>query len=160
YFCENYHQKEFEKNGIKEKFVQDNMSFSKKGTLRGMHYQINPHAQAKIVYVFQGTIFDAVVDIRNGSPTFGSWFSYVLKAKSSEALFVPRGFAHGFCVLSKTALVSYKCSSFYKPEFERSIKWNDKRIRIKWPIKPDLKLMSEKDKSAPSLDNADINFSF
>uniref|UniRef100_A0A7C2K4C8 dTDP-4-dehydrorhamnose 3,5-epimerase n=1 Tax=candidate division WOR-3 bacterium TaxID=2052148 RepID=A0A7C2K4C8_UNCW3 len=137
-------------------FVQDNLSFSKKGVLRGLHFQKRPSAQAKLVQVVHGEIFDVAVDIRKGSPTFGRWVGLILSSKNRLQLFIPEGFAHGFCVLSETATVLYKTSAFYDRECERGIIWNDPEIGIDWPIKDPI--LSEKDSKLPTLANADIDF--
>jgi len=160
FFMESYNRRKFWENGIYEEFVQDNISRSIKGTLRGLHYQLSPHSQGKLVRVTEGAVFDVAVDLRLGSSTFGKWFGYTLSAENRHALYIPPGFAHGFCVLTEEAEFTYKCTTFYAPEAERSIIWNDPQISIEWPITPDLRLMSEKDKKAPTLDKAEINFYF
>lgn len=160
FFMESYNQRKFHENGITEEFVQDNISRSVKGILRGLHYQLAPHSQGKLVRVTRGAVFDVAVDIRLGSPTFGNWFGYTLSGENKHALYIPPGFAHGFCVLTDEAEFTYKCTAFYAPEAERSIAWNDPQIAIKWPIIPDQNLMSEKDRKAPTLDKAEINFYF
>jgi dTDP-4-dehydrorhamnose 3,5-epimerase len=133
YFLETYNQDRYQEFGIKADFVQDNMSFSTKGTLRGLHFQ-HPHGQAKLVQVLQGEIFDVVVDIRKGSPAFGRWFSEYLSDTNKKQIFIPEGFAHGFCVLSDTAIFQYKCSDFYAPECEGGILWSDPDLAINWPM--------------------------
>ena len=134
FFTEMYHKEKFQEAGIKENFVQDNRSRSKKGTLRGLHYQIkNP--QGKLIWALSGEIFDVTVDIRNYSPTFGKWFGFTLSGENKKALYVPPDFAHGFCVLSEEAEVFYKCTDFYSPEHERCIRWDDPDLAIDWPIK-------------------------
>jgi dTDP-4-dehydrorhamnose 3,5-epimerase len=160
FFMESYHYKKFSENGIHETFVQDNISRSIKGTLRGLHYQLAPNGQGKLVRVTEGVVFDVAVDIRIDSPTFGHWFGYILSAENRHALYIPPGFAHGFCVLTDEAEFTYKCTDFYVPEAERTIVWNDPQIGIEWPIAPDLQLMSEKDRKAPPLSKAEINFYF
>jgi dTDP-4-dehydrorhamnose 3,5-epimerase len=142
YFVETYHQNRYQALGIRSDFVQDNLSFSKKGTLRGLHYQ-HPHDQAKLVQVIQGEVFDVVVDIRRGSPTFGKWIGQYLSDENKQQIFVPEGFAHGFCVLSNTALFHYKCSDLYAPECEGGIRWSDPDVAIDWPL--DSPIVSEKD---------------
>jgi dTDP-4-dehydrorhamnose 3,5-epimerase len=142
YFFETYNQNRYQEAGIKSNFVQDNLSFSKKGTLRGMHYQ-HPHDQAKLVQVIQGEVFDVVVDIRRESPTFGKWIGQNISDENKQQIFVPEGFAHGFCVLSETALFHYKCSDFYAPECEGGIHWSDPDVAIDWPL--DSPMVSEKD---------------
>jgi|SRR5579872_1336695 len=156
FFMESFKESIFNSNGISARFVQDNYSCSIKGVVRGLHYQKDPKAQAKIVMVSKGEIFDVVVDIRKGSPTYGKWLGEILSDQNHRLLFVPEGFAHGFCVLSDEAHVLYKTSSEYSPEHDKGIKWNDKNIDIKWPmINP---ILSKKDLQLPSLDNADNNF--
>lgn len=147
FFLESYVKKKFEKIGIREDFVQDNHSFSTKGTLRGLHFQ-EGKGQAKLVRVTRGEVFDVAVDIRPKSHTFGSWIGINLSQKNHRQLYIPVGFAHGFCVLSDTAEVLYKCSSIYCPEKEKGIKWNDSDIGIAWPIKRPV--LSERDKGNPS----------
>jgi dTDP-4-dehydrorhamnose 3,5-epimerase len=133
YFMETYHQTRYEAFGIPEVFVQDNYSHSVYGTLRGLHYQIR-YPQAKLVQVLQGRIFDVVADIRPGSPSYGRWLSLELSDGDHRQVFIPQGYAHGFCVLSETADVGYKCSDFYRPEDEGGILWSDPTLNIAWPI--------------------------
>jgi dTDP-4-dehydrorhamnose 3,5-epimerase len=156
FFMETYKYSEFAKYGIKEKFWQDNHSKSKKGTLRGLHYQKNPRAQAKIVKCIKGKIFDVAVDIRKDSPTHGKWVGIILSAENKKQLYIPIGFAHGFCVLSNEAEAIYKSSNEYSPEHEQGIIWDDPQININWPIKNPI--LSEKDLKNPSLKKADNNF--
>lgn len=141
-FMETYNEKKYKNNNIVSNFVQDNISFSTRNTLRGLHYQY-PHAQAKLVQVISGEIFDVAMDIRRNSKTFGQWTSVVLSEENNRQLFIPEGFAHGFCVLSETAVFMYKCGDFYSPECEGGIIWSDPNLGIKWPI--DNPLLSEKD---------------
>jgi dTDP-4-dehydrorhamnose 3,5-epimerase len=154
FFVEMFKQKEFEARGITETFVQDNRSRSVKGTWRGLHYQVPPHGMGKFVFATQGEIFDVAVDIRRGSPSFGQWFGYTLSAETLHAVYVPPGFAHGFCVLSETAEVYYKCTTHYAPTADRAIRWDDPAIGIRLPLQPHL--ISEKDQKAPLLKDADI----
>jgi len=148
YFMEIYHEKRYREMGIDVTFVQDNLSCSVKGTLRGLHYQ-QPNPQSKLIQVIQGEIFDVAVDIRTNSSTFGKWVGEILSDQNKRQFFIPAGFAHGYCVLSDTALVMYKCSVFYSPKDEKGILWNDSTLNIKWPIlKP---LVSEKDRKLPSM---------
>ena len=133
YFLETWNQKALANAGFSEKFVQDNQSFSKRGVLRGLHYQF-PTWQGKLVFVLQGEIFDVAVDIRRDSPTFGKWYGVTLNDKTHEQLYLPPGFAHGFCVTSETALVMYKCTDYYAPAEEQTIAWNDPAIGIHWPV--------------------------
>jgi dTDP-4-dehydrorhamnose 3,5-epimerase len=142
YFFETYQRQRYANAGINADFVQDNLSFSIKGTLRGLHYQ-HPHGQAKLVQVIQGEVFDVAVDIRRKSPTFGRWIGQHLSDENKKQIFIPEGFAHGFCVLSETALFHYKCSDFYAPDCEGGIVWSDPDVGIDWPI--DSPLVSEKD---------------
>ena len=134
FFMETYHQERYAKSGIKSGFVQDNLSLSARGTLRGLHYQL-PHTQAKLVQAIKGEVFDVVVDIRLGSPTFGRWKGFHLSDENKRQLYVPEGFAHGFCVLSETALFLYKCSDFYAPDSELGVLWSDPDLGIEWPVK-------------------------
>lgn len=146
FFMENYHKERYGAAGIDAEFVQDNTSFSTKGTLRGLHFQY-PHSQAKLVQVFMGEVFDVAVDIRKGSPAFSQWFGTTLSSDNKQQLFIPEGFAHGFCVLSETALFTYKCTDFYTPADERGILWSDPNIGIEWPINDPL--LSDKDEKYP-----------
>ena len=141
-----------------EQFVQDNMSSSVKGTLRGLHYQLEPYGQGKLVRVFKGAVFDVAVDIRRNSPTFGQWVGVELTAENKLSLWIPAGFAHGFCVLSDIAEFTYKCTSVYTPSAERGIIWNDPEINVAWPVDGELVILSEKDKGNPFLRDADINY--
>jgi dTDP-4-dehydrorhamnose 3,5-epimerase len=152
-----YKESEFKKFGIKESFIQDNHSKSKKGVLRGLHYQIHPKAQAKLIRCIKGEIFDVAVDIRKGSPYYGKWIGENLSEENRSILYIPVGFAHGFLVLSDEAEVIYKISSEYSPEHERGIIWNNPTIGIDWPIEKSL-IISEKDNKFPSIKEADINF--
>ena len=134
FFFESFNEREFEQaTGLKRHFVQDNHSKSAKGVLRGMHYQV-PHAQGKLVRVVQGVVFDAVVDIRADSKTFGQWFGLELSAENKKQLWVPEGLAHGFLVTSDSAEFVYKTTDYYHPEFERSLLWNDPLVGIEWPL--------------------------
>ncbi|MFW5636278.1 MAG: dTDP-4-dehydrorhamnose 3,5-epimerase [Thermodesulfobacteriota bacterium] len=148
FFMETYQQERYEKNGIPCTFVQDNLSYSVKNTLRGLHFQIE-HPQAKLVQAITGEIFDVAVDIRKGSSTFGRWIGVRLSEQNRRQLFVPEGFAHGFCVLSDTAHFLYKCSDFYAPGDEGGILWSDPKIGIEWPVSDPI--ISEKDVDLPSL---------
>jgi len=148
FFMETFSQRKYETIGLKEKFVQDNLSFSSRGVLRGLHYQ-NPNSQGKLVSVVQGEVFDVAVDIRTGSPTLGQWVGVSLSGENHRQLWVPPGFAHGFCVLSDTTYFTYKCTDIYTPSAEGGILWNDPDIDIEWPIeKP---LLSDKDEVYPRL---------
>lgn len=156
YFFESFKESVFSANGIKARFVQDNCSHSAKGVLRGLHYQMEPKAQAKLVMVTRGEIFDVAVDVRKGSPTYGSWVGEVLSSDNHRMLYIPEGFAHGFCVTSDNADVLYKVTSEYSPDHERGILWNDQDMSIKWPI--DKPIVTKKDMQLPMLKNADNNF--
>lgn len=151
YFMESFQAKRYAEAGIDQPFVQDNLSFSLKGILRGLHYQ-HPNAQGKLVQVLQGEVFDAAVDIRRGSPTFGQWVGERLDARDHNQLWIPPGFAHGFVALSDTALFAYKCTDYYAPDSERGIRWDDPDIGIRWPIEPTE--ISGKDTAAPYLRDA------
>ena len=156
YFMVSYSQKEFEENILKTKFIQDNESMSSHGVLRGLHYQAPPYAQAKLVRVVLGEVLDVAVDIRKGSPTFGQHVAVELSEENKRQLFIPRGFAHGFVVLSKKAIFQYKIDNIYAPEYERGIAFNDKGLGIDWKIKPEDIILSEKDKKNPVLKDAEI----
>lgn len=151
FFFESYREDLFKKNGIHTNFVQDNHSASAKGVLRGLHYQMAPKQQAKLVRVVRGEAFDVVVDIRKGSKTFGQWVADVLNAKKKNMLFVPAGFAHGFLALEEGTEFIYKVSDFYSPTHERGILWNDPGIGIVWPKIDAPLILSEKDKKYPTL---------
>lgn len=158
FFMESYQKSSFVKNGIDDKFVQDNFSYSTKGVLRGLHYQKNPKAQSKLVTALKGEIFDVAVDIRKNSPTFGKWVGEILSEENHRLLYVPQGFAHGFCVISDEANVLYKVNNDYSPENDRGIIWNDSDVAVKWPLKNPL--VSDKDLQQPLLKDADINFEY
>ncbi len=158
FFLEFYKRSEFVAFGIDEEFVQDNHSKSVKGVLRGLHYQLYPKAQGKLVRCIKGKIFDVAVDIRRGSPTFGKYVSVELSADNGLMLFIPKGFAHGFLTLSEEAEIIYKVSGAeYSKEHDRSIRWDDPDINIKWPLEKE-PILSQKDSDAPFLKDADINF--
>ena len=156
FFLESFKESEFVSKGIKTRFVQDNFSHSVKGVLRGLHYQKNPEAQAKLVIVLKGEVFDVAVDIRKNSSTYGKWVAEILSENNHNLLYIPEGFAHGFCVLSESADVLYKVNQEYSLEDERGIIWNDPKINITWPIKKPL--LQEKDSKLPVLKNIDNNF--
>lgn len=152
FFCEVYHRRRFAEAGIAVEFVQDNCSVSRpRGVVRGLHYQIPPAAQAKLIWVVRGAIFDVVVDLRRSSPTFGQHLAIVLGAEDAKQLFVPEGFAHGFATLETDTEVHYKTSSYYSPEHERGLLWNDPALGIAWPIRPEEATASEKDTHLPPL---------
>lgn len=150
-FFEAYNQAQFHENGINYQFIQDNQSFSKRGVIRGLHLQINPFAQAKLVRVLEGEILDVAVDLRKNSPTYGQHFSVVLSADNKKQLMVPHGFAHGFSVLSETASVLYKVDQLYNKESERGIRYNDPTLAIDWQLSPEEVIVSEKDLVLPGL---------
>lgn len=155
YFMESFNEQLFiEKTGIKTHFVQDNQSFSTKGVLRGLHYQCGAYAQAKLVRVLQGEVLDVAVDIRPNSETFGKYESVILSAENQKQFFVPRGFAHGFVVLSETATFFYKCDNYYHKESEGGILFNDKNLAIDWQFPTDKLIISEKDKTQSTFENA------
>ena len=160
FFLESYRNNLFAGNGIDIDFVQDNMSSSTKNVLRGLHYQLEPMAQGKLVRVVVGEVFDVAVDIRRGSPYFGKWVGQKLSAENANSMYVPTGFAHGFCVLSDLAVFHYKCTNYYSKENERGLLWNDPAIGIDWPVERDKVILSEKDKTAPTLDKIKTNFVF
>jgi dTDP-4-dehydrorhamnose 3,5-epimerase len=160
YFFESYNEKNFSAIGIRTTFVQDNESSSQYGVIRGLHYQLNPHAQAKLIRVIEGKILDVVVDIRKGSPSYGKSFSLELTAENKKQLYIPAGFAHGFSVLSKKAVVFYKCDQFYNKESETGIRFDDPQLKIDWKIPADIAIISDKDKKLPSLANCQSNFEY
>lgn len=164
-FFESYNEKDFFAAGITERFAQDNQSFSTKGVLRGLHFQ-KRHPQAKIIRVLKGKVFDVAVDLRENSPTFGKWQGLVLDSEKQNQLYIPKGFAHGFFVLSDEAVSSYKCSDFYYPEDEDGLMWNDPTINVDWfgaaqvagqSVEP---ILSEKDKKHPTFDPQKKYFNF
>jgi dTDP-4-dehydrorhamnose 3,5-epimerase len=156
FFMESFHARRFaELTGCAEPMVQDNHSRSTRGVLRGLHYQLPPAAQGKLVRVTAGEIFDVAVDIRRDSPSFGQWVGVSLSADNKRQLWVPPGFAHGFCVTSDTADVVYKVTAYYSPEHDRGIRWNDPAIAIDWPLDTPPQL-SAKDEQAPLLSNAQV----
>ena len=148
YFLETFQRERYVARGMDQDFVQDNLSFSVRNTLRGLHFQFR-QAQAKLVQVLEGEIFDVAVDIRRGSPTFGKSVGMTLSAENHHQLYIPRGFAHGFCVLSETALFMYKCSDYYLPQEEGGICWNDPDLNIDWPVCDPI--LSDKDRRFPRL---------
>ena len=160
YFFETYQKQMYFEKGIDVDFIQDNESRSERSVIRGLHYQINPYAQAKLVRVVVGQVLDVALDLRKGSPTFGKSFAIILDEKSKKQLFIPRGFAHGFSVLSETAVFSYKCDNFYNKEFERCINLNDPLLKIDWKIELNDQKVSQKDLSAPFFADAEMNFIF
>ncbi|PHV70883.1 dTDP-4-dehydrorhamnose 3,5-epimerase [Sporanaerobium hydrogeniformans] len=150
YFLESYNQAFLERLGVKKQFVQDNESCSKKNVLRGLHFQYK-EPQGKLVRVIKGMLFDVAVDLRQNSPTFGKWEGFILSDENKMQLYIPEGFAHGFLVLSEEVIFHYKCTSFYRPEYEGGILWNDPTLAIQWPIEDiGLLILSEKDKKQQS----------
>ncbi len=151
YFMESYNKKDFEEAGLHMEFVQNNESKSKKGVLRGLHFQTK-HTQGKLVRVTQGEVYDVAVDLRKDSPTFGMWEGVVLSAENKKQFYVPEGFAHGFLVLSDEAIFNYKCTDYYAPEYDSGLIWNDEDINIDWPLdKVEEVMLSEKDKKQKTL---------
>lgn len=149
YFMESYNKEDFKQNGIFDNFIQENYSFSKKNVLRGMHFQKAPHETSKLVQCVEGEIFDVIFDIRKDSPTFGKWQGFYLSKENKKILYVPKGFAHGFCVVSEGAAISYMVDELYFSGYDGTIRWDDPEVAISWPvINP---ILSEKDKNAPSL---------
>jgi len=155
YFMESFRLSQFSKIGCDINFVQDNQSKSKRGTLRGLHYQVD-HPQGKLVSVLAGEIFDVAVDLRRSSPTFGNWVGETLSSANKKQLWIPEGFAHGFYVMSDEAEIFYKCTEYYMPEHDRAILWNDPELGIKWPLLSPHPLISEKDSEANFFSNADV----
>lgn len=147
-FVETYHARRYEEAGITERFVQDNSSRSVRGTVRGLHFQ-EPHAQGKLVMAVEGAVFDVVVDVRRGSPSFGKWCAVELSADNLRQIYVPPGYAHGFCVTTETAVFLYKCTDFYSPKDERGILWNDPALEIPWPVSSPV--ISNKDRAYRTL---------
>lgn len=160
YFFESFSQREFEEKVCKTVFVQDNESKSKYGVLRGLHFQKAPYAQAKLVRVVQGRVLDVAVDIRKGSPTFGKHVAVELSDENKRQIFIPKGFAHGFVVLSETVVFQYKCDNYYAPESEAGIAWDDSALEIDWKIPVEDILLSEKDKKNPLLAESEALFDY
>ena len=158
YFFEAYNQAKFHENGITYNFIQDNQSFSRRGVIRGLHLQINPFAQAKLVRVLEGEILDVAVDLRKNSATYGQHFSVVLSGENKKQLMVPHGFAHGFSVLSETASVMYKVDQLYDKESERGIRYDDATLNIDWQIELNELIVSEKDLILPAFNDIDWEF--
>lgn len=152
FFLETWHRDRYIGAGLPADFVQDNVSFSTQGVLRGLHFQ-NPAPQGKLVTVLQGEVFDVAVDIRVGSPTFGQWVGITLTGENARQIYIPEGFAHGFCITSPTALFTYKCTDFYAPQLEQSLLWNDPKIGITWPT--ETPILSDKDSAAPGIEKID-----
>ena len=152
WFAETWQAERYAASGIPDRFVQDNAAYSQRGVLRGLHAQ-HPHGQGKLIQVLRGEIYDVAVDIRRGSPTFGRWVGLRLNGETPQQVWIPPGFAHGYCVLSDEALFTYKCSDFYHPETQFSVRWDDPAIGVDWPLQ-DAPILADKDRDAPAL--ADI----
>jgi len=152
YFFESFRAATFSERGMNAVFIQDNESRSGFGVIRGLHFQKEPHAQSKLVRVVEGSVFDVAVDLRPGSPSFGKWFGLELSAENKTQLLIPKGFAHGFSVLSKQATVIYKCDAYYHPESESGIRYDDPQLAIDWRIDPSMAIVSEKDQALASLE--------
>ncbi len=158
YFMETYSKKDFYEAGLTMEFVQDNESKSKKGVLRGLHFQTK-HTQGKLVRVNSGEVYDVAVDLRKGSPTYGQWEGILLTAENKKQFYVPEGFAHGFLVISEEAVFNYKCTDFYAPEYDSGLLWNDEEVAIEWPLDGIGEiLLSEKDKVQKTLKELDVPF--
>lgn len=157
-FFESYNQTKFNENGLNYQFIQDNQSFSKRGVIRGLHMQIKPYAQSKLVRVLQGEILDVAVDLRKNSSTYGQHFDIILSAENKKQLMIPPGFAHGFSVLSETASVMYKVDELYHKESERGIRFDDKTLAINWQLNSDEIIVSEKDMILPTFHQMDWDF--
>jgi dTDP-4-dehydrorhamnose 3,5-epimerase len=158
YFFESFNSTKFFDLGFDVHFVQDNESLSSYGVIRGLHYQLAPYAQTKLVRVVQGSILDVAVDIRKNSPTYGKHFAYELSAENKKMLLIPRGFAHGFSVLTPNAIVNYKCDTFFNPSAERGIRYNDPTLKIDWKVDAANAIVSAKDNVLPLFDSIDTNF--
>ena len=160
YFYESYNHRRFNELGIGMEGVQDNQSLSQYGVIRGLHYQLAPYAQSKLVRVLEGAVWDVAVDIRKGSPTYGQWYGIELSAENKRQLYIPKGFAHGFAVTTEKAVFYYKCDQYYHPASERGIHYLDSALAIDWPIPPERSVISAKDQVLPSLKDAEHNFVF
>lgn len=160
YFFESFNQKHFDAKGLMYGWVQENESMSNKGVVRGLHYQLAPFSQTKLVRVVAGAVVDAVVDVRKGSPTFGQKFEILLSAENKKQLLIPKGFAHGFSVLEDHSIFSYKCDAFYNKESERGINPFDTLLNIDWQMAQENAIVSEKDLASPTFDTADLNFQY
>ncbi|AZS17504.1 dTDP-4-dehydrorhamnose 3,5-epimerase [Paenibacillus lutimineralis] len=157
FFMESYNKAVMQQLGIKYNFIQDNQSLSAEaGVLRGLHYQLNPKAQTKLIRVLTGAIYDVILDVRKSSPTFGQWVAVILSESNKRQLLIPKGFAHGFCTLVPNTQVLYKVDEYYSPENDRGILWNDPALAIDWPVSEPL--LSDKDRRHPTLAEAELNF--
>ncbi len=158
YFLETFNIKKLEEAGINTSFVQDNESKSTQGVIRGLHYQLNPYAQGKLVRAIEGTVYDVAVDLRKDSPTFGQWYGVELSGENKKQFYIPRGFAHGFSVLSETAVFAYKCDAYYHPEAERGIRFDDQELNIDWKVDVQKAVVSAKDEANVFFAKAEYNF--
>ncbi len=158
FFCETYNEERYQAAGIKQHFVQDNQSKSSYGVIRGLHFQLAPYSQAKLVSVSIGSVWDVAVDLRRNSPTFGQWYGVELTAENHLQFLIPQGFAHGFSVLSETALFTYKCDNLYHPEVDGGLMFNDPDLNIDWKIPVDKAIISDKDMKHPFLKDLKVNF--
>ena len=158
FFFESYNEKMYRENGIDIRFCQDNQSKSGYGVIRGLHYQLNPHSQSKLVSVIRGAVWDVAVDLRKNSPTFGQWYGVELTEDNHTQFLIPQGFAHGFSVLSEMAVFSYKCDDFYNTTLERGIMFNDPALAIDWKIPAGKEIISDKDMKHPLFADAEMNF--
>jgi dTDP-4-dehydrorhamnose 3,5-epimerase len=160
YFFESFNETKFANAGLITNFVQDNESKSIRGVIRGLHYQLAPFAQSKLIRVVHGAVYDVAVDLREGSPTFGQWFGLEVSASKKNQLYIPKGFAHGFSVLSEYAIFSYKCDAFYNPGADRGIRYDDPDLAIDWKLPLNEAVISGKDLIHPCLKDAELNFKF
>jgi len=160
YFFESFNKDKFAENALVSNYVQDNESKSHYGVLRGLHYQLAPYAQTKLIRVVRGTVYDVAVDLREGSPTFGKWHGVIVSASNKRQFYIPKGFAHGFSVLSEYAIFSYKCDDFYNPQAERGICFDDPALNIDWMLPKELQVISGKDRVHPFLADAEMNFKY
>jgi dTDP-4-dehydrorhamnose 3,5-epimerase len=158
YFCETYNEARYREAGIDARFVQDNQSCSSYGVVRGLHFQRPPYAQAKLVSCVRGKVLDVAVDLRKDSPTFGQWYSVELSEDNHRQFFIPRGFAHGFSVLSETAIFTYKCDNLYHPEAEGGVLLSDPTLNIDWQVPADLRILSDKDTKHPKMEELESPF--
>lgn len=160
YFFESFSETKFAENGLISNFVQDNESKSHRGVIRGLHYQLAPFAQTKLIRVVRGTVYDVAIDLREASTTFGQWYGLEVSASKKNQLYIPKGFAHGFSVLSDYAIFSYKCDAFYNPAAERGIRFDDPALAIDWKLPLEEAVISGKDLVYPCLADAEMNFKF
>lgn len=159
FFMETYNDKTFKDEGFLYDFIQDNHALSvESGTLRGLHFQLEPYAQTKLVRATRGAIYDVIVDLRQGSPTFGKWEGFILSEDNKRQLLVPKGFAHGYCTIVQNTEVQYKVDKYYAPDYDRGIAWNDPALNINWPTNSPI--LSEKDKNHPLLKDANCQFTY